>query len=53
MEYKIGDKVKYLSSIGVVVGYCYVNNKPACKLKSLELSIHSEVPIEFLKSFNK
>ena len=35
--FKVGDKVQYLSSIGIVVGYCYVNNKPACKLNSLEL----------------
>ena len=51
--FKIGDKVKYISSIGIIKEYCYINNEPAYKVKSAELGIIVTMPAEELKPYKK
>lgn len=47
--FKIGDKVKYISSTGTVIDYCYIGNEPACKIKSSKLGLHSNIPVKLLE----
>ena len=37
--FKIGDKIKHISSIGIIKEYCYVNNEPAYKVEGIESDI--------------
>lgn len=51
--FKIGDKVKYISSIGIIKEYCYINNEPAYKVKSTELGIIVTMPVKILKPYKE
>ena len=51
--FKIGDKVKYISSIGIIKEYCYINNEPAYKVKSAELGIIVTMPVKILKPYKE
>ena len=51
--FKIEDKVKYISSIGIIKEYCYINNEPAYKVKSTELGIIVTMPVKILKPYKE
>ena len=43
--FKIGDKVKHITSVGTIKEYCYIDNEPAYKVKSIELVIIATIPV--------
>ena len=51
--FKIGDKVKHISSIGIIKEYCYINNEPAYKIESIEVGIIVTIPVEMLKPYKE
>ena len=51
--FKIGDKVKHISSIGIIKEYCYVNNEPAYKVEGIELGIVVIILAKMLKPYKE
>jgi hypothetical protein len=51
--FKIGDKVKHITSIGTIKEYCYINNEPAYKVKSIELGIIATIPAKILEPYKE
>jgi hypothetical protein len=51
--FKIGDKVKHITSIGTIKEYCYINNEPAYKVKSMELGIIVTIPAKILEPYKE
>ena len=51
--FKIGDKVKHISSIGIIKGYCYKNNEPAYVVESTELGIIANIPTKILGPYKE
>ncbi len=47
--FKIGDKVKYITSICIIRKYCYINNKPVYEVESMEFGIIATIPVEMLE----
>lgn len=52
-SFKIGDKVKHITSIGTIKEYCYINNEPAYKVKSMELGIIATIPAKILEPYKE
>lgn len=51
--FKIGDKVRHISSIGTIRKYCYIDNKPGYEVESMELGIIANIPAEILKPYKE
>ena len=51
--FKIGDKVKYITSTCIVKEYCYVNNKPVYEVESMEFGIVATIPVEMLEPYKE
>ena len=51
--FKVGDKIKYISSIGIIKEYCYINNEPAYKIESADLGIIVTMPAKELKPYKE
>ena len=51
--FKIGDKVKHITSIGIIKEYCYINNEPAYKVESMELGIIATIPAKILEPYKE
>ena len=51
--FKIGDKVKHITSIGTIKEYCYINNEPAYKVESMELGIIATIPAKLLEPYKE
>lgn len=51
--FKIGDKIKHISSIGIIKEYCYVNNKPAYKVEGIESDIIVIIPAKMLEPYKE
>ena len=49
----VGDKVKHITSICTIIKYCYINNKPAYEVKSMELGVIAHIPVEMLEPYKK
>ena len=51
--FKIGDKVKHISSTCIIKEYGFMNNKPVYVVKSTELGILATIPVKLLEPYNK
>ena len=51
--FKVGDKIKYISSIGIIKEYCYINNELAYKIESADLGIIATMPAKELKPYKE
>lgn len=51
--FKIGDKVKHITSIGIIKEYCYINNEPAYKVESMELGIIVTIAAKILEPYKE
>lgn len=51
--FKIGDKVKHITSVGTIKEYCYIDNEPAYKVKSIELGIIATIPVKILEPYKE
>ena len=51
--FKIGDKIKHISSTGIIKEYCYINNEPAYKIESIELGIIVTIPVKMLELYKE
>lgn len=51
--FKVGDKVRHISSIGTIRKYCYIDNKPGYEVESMELGIIANIPAEILKPYKE
>lgn len=51
--FKIGDKVKYITAIAIIKGYCYINNEPAYKVESMELGIVATIPTKLFEPYKE
>lgn len=51
--FKIGDKVKHISSICIIRKYCYMNNKPCYEVESIELGIVATIPVKLLEPYKE
>lgn len=51
--FKIGDKVKYITSIAIIKEYCYINNEPAYKVESIELGIIVTIVAKLLEPYKE
>lgn len=51
--FKIGDKIKHITSIGIIKEYCYINNEPAYKVESMELGIIATIPAKILEPYKE
>lgn len=51
--FKIGDKIKHITSIGIIKEYCYINNEPAYKVESMELGIIATIPSKILEPYKE
>lgn len=51
--FKVGDKVKHITSVGTIIKYCYIDNKPGYEVKSMELGIIAKIPAEILKPYKE
>ena len=51
--FKIGDKVRHISSTGIIKEYGFMNNKPVYVVKSTELGILATIPVELLKPYKE
>ena len=52
-QFKIGDKVRHITSIGTIRKYCYIDNKPGYEVKSMELGIIANIPAEILEPYKE
>ena len=51
--FKIGDKIKHITSIGIIKEYCYIDNEPAYKVESMELGIIANIPAKILEPYKE
>lgn len=51
--FKVGDKIKHITSIGVIKEYCYIDNEPAYKVESMELGIIATIPAKILEPYEE
>ena len=51
--FKIGDKVRHITSIGTIRKYCYIDNKPGYEVESMELGIIANIPAEILEPYEE
>lgn len=51
--FKVGDKVKYITSTGIIKEYCYVDNEPAYKVENMELGIIVTILVEMLEPYKE
>lgn len=51
--FKIGDKVKHITSVGTIKEYCYIDNEPTYKVKSIELGIIATIPVKILEPYKE
>lgn len=51
--FKVGDKVKHISSIGIIRKYCYINNKPCYEVESMELGIIATILVKLLEPYKE
>ena len=51
--FKVGDKIKHITSIGIIKEYCYINNEPAYKVESMELGIIATIPAKILEPYKE
>ena len=51
--FKIGDKVRHITSIGTIRKYCYMDNKPGYEVESMELGIIANIPAEILEPYKE
>lgn len=51
--FKIGDKVKHITSTCIIRKYCYINNKPVYEVESMEFGIIATIPVEMLEPYKK
>ena len=51
--FKVGDKVRHISSTCIIKEYGFMNNKPVYVVKSTELGILATIPVELLTTYEK
>ena len=51
--FKVGDKIKHITSIGIIKEYCYINNEPAYKVESMELGIIATISAKILEPYKE
>ena len=51
--FKVGDRVRHISSTCIIKEYGFMNNKPVYVVKSTELGILATIPIELLKPYKE
>ena len=51
--FKVGDKVRHISSTCIIKEYGFMNNKPVYVVKSTELGILATIPVELLKPYKE
>jgi hypothetical protein len=51
--FKIGDKIKHITSIGIIKEYCYIDNEPAYKVESMELGFTVTIAAKILEPYKE
>ena len=51
--FKVEDKIKHITSIGIIKEYCYIDNEPAYKVESMELGIIATIPAKILEPYKE